>query len=101
MLSLINSSGQTLETLDFAGTFATANFTMASDGNQGTLIEVGNLPPSVATTADMIMDDTSGDYEIYDLGGNTIQAAYAFDQISTSWQVAGLGNSRGPIHPTC
>jgi hypothetical protein len=95
VLSLINSSGQTLETLDFAGTFATANFTMASDGNQGTLIEVGNLPPSVATTADMIMDDTSGDYEIYDLGGNTIQAAYAFDQISTSWQVAGLGNFAG------
>ena len=95
VLSLINGSGQAIDSLSMAGTFTSANFTMTSDGNQGTLIEVGNLPPSAATTADMIMDDTSGDYEIYDHGGNTIQAAYALDQIDTSWQVAGLGSFAG------
>ena len=95
VLSLVNSANQTIEALSLAGTFATANFTMASDGNQGTLIEIGNLPPPAATTADMIMDDTGGDYEIYDLGNNAILAAYALDQISTSWQVAGLGGFAG------
>src|SRR6185437_11205976 len=95
VLSLINSSGQSIDALALAGAFTQANFTMTSDGNQGTLIEVGNPPPPAATTADMIMDDTSGDYEIYDLGGNTIQAAYALDQIGTSWQVAGLGSFAG------
>jgi len=95
VLSLINSSGQSIDALALAGAFTQANFTMTSDGSQGTLIEVGNPPPPAATTADMIMDDTSGDYEIYDLGGNTIQAAYALDQISTSWQAAGLGSFAG------
>jgi hypothetical protein len=95
VLSLISSSGQTIEALNLAGTFTSANFTMAADANQGTLIDVLNLPPPAATTADLIMDNTSGDYEIYDLGGNTIQAAYGLDQISTDWQVAGLGSFAG------
>ena len=55
VLSLINSSGQSIDALALAGAFTQANFTMTSDGSQGTLIEVGNPPPPAATTADMIM----------------------------------------------
>lgn len=95
VLSLINSSNQTIEALNLAGTFTSANFIMTSDGSQGTLIEVVNPPPPAATTADMIMSDNGGDYEIYDLGGNAVQAAYALGQISTSWQVAGFGGFAG------
>jgi hypothetical protein len=99
VLSLINGSGQTIEAINLAGTFTSANFTMAADGpagpGQGTLIEVINPPPPAATTADMIMADTSGDYEIYDLGNNTILAGYGLGETPTSWQVAGLGQFAG------
>ena len=96
VLSLINSSGQSIDALALAGAFTQANFTMTSDGSQGTLIEVVNPPPPAGTTADMIMrDGSNGDYEIYDLGNNAILAAYALGQIGTEWQVAGLGGFNG------
>ena len=54
---------------------------------------VPNSPPPVGTTADLIMrDGNNGDYEIYDLGGNTILAAGPLGQVGTEWQVAGLGS---------
>ncbi|MFZ3354907.1 MAG: NF038122 family metalloprotease [Xanthobacteraceae bacterium] len=58
----------------------------------------GNSTPPVPgnTTADMIMERGSdGTYEIYDIGGNAILAASAPGQISTQWQVAGLGGFNG------
>ncbi len=48
------------------------------------------------TTAFMILERSSdGTYEIYDIGGNAILAASALGQISTQWQVAGLGGFDG------
>ena len=88
VLSLINSSGQTLETLDFAGTFATANFTMASDGNQGTLIEVGNLPP--------LQNSGNGDFEVYDISNNQITNAVAMGQVG---RTLGGGRFRRLLRP--
>ena len=58
----------------------------------------GSSTPPVPgnTTADMIMERGSdGTYEIYDIGGNAILAASAPGQISTQWQVAGLGGFNG------
>ena len=56
-----------------------------------------STPPQPAnTTADMILDRGSdGTYEIYDIGGNTILATSALGQISTQWQVVGLGGFNG------
>ena len=51
-----------------------------------------NPPPPAATTADMILrDSTTGNYEIYDIYSNTILAAYPLGQVGLEWQVAGLG----------
>jgi hypothetical protein len=55
-----------------------------------------NPSPPSTTTAVMIMSDGgNGDYEIYDLANNTIPAASSLAQISTDWQVAGLGGFDG------
>jgi Holliday junction resolvase-like predicted endonuclease len=54
-----------------------------------------STPPQPAnTTADMILD-SDGTYEIYDIGGNAILQAGPLGQISTQWQVAGLGGFDG------
>ena len=51
-----------------------------------------NPPPPAGTTALMIMTNPSnGNYEIYDVGGNGIQAAYALGQVGSPWTFAGLG----------
>ena len=64
--------------MTLSGQYSSGNFAVAYDGSGGTLIEVVNPPPPPVTTADMIMrDGNNGDFEIYDLGNNTIQAAYA------------------------
>ena len=69
------------------------------DGNDVTLTVVQRPPNSPApsgTTADLIMrDGSSGDYEIYDLGGNTILAAGYLGQVGLEWQVAGVGGFFG------
>ena len=94
-LSLVNG-GTTLASLTLSGQYSSGNFAVAYDGSGGTLIEVVNPPPPPVTTADMIMrDGNNGDFEIYDLGNNTIQAAYALIQTSTAYQVAGLGDFNG------
>ena len=55
-----------------------------------------NAPPPLGTTADMITrDGGNGDYEIYDLGSNTILAAGPLGQVGFEWQVAGLGGFAG------
>ncbi|HVU41264.1 MAG TPA: hypothetical protein VHD86_09480 [Xanthobacteraceae bacterium] len=94
-LSLVNG-GATLASFTLSGQYSSGNFQVAYDGSGGTLIEVVNPPPPPVTTADMIMrNGSNGDYEIYDLGNNAIQAAYALTQTATTWQVAGLGGFDG------
>ena len=39
----------------------------------------------------MIMTDGSGDYEIYDIGGNAILAAYLLGQVGMPWTFVGMG----------
>ena len=51
-----------------------------------------NPPPPASTTADMILyDGTNSQSEIYDIGANTVLAAYTLGQIEQGWQVVGLG----------
>jgi len=55
-----------------------------------------NPAPPAGTTADMIMSQNgTGNYEIYDIGQNAILAAYHLVQISSPWQVVGLGGFNG------
>ena len=65
------------------------------DGNDVTLTIVQGPPNSPApsgTTAVMVMSNPSnGDYEIYDVGGNAILAAYSLGQVGSPWTFVGLG----------
>jgi hypothetical protein len=61
-------------------------------------LAVLNSSLAAGTTEIMIMDRGSdGSYEIYDMGRNTILAAYPLGQISTAYQVAGLGDFSGNV----
>jgi hypothetical protein len=60
-----------------------------------TTVVILNAPPPPATTADMILRDGSGNYEIYDIGANSILAAYSLGQVGSQWQFAGLGGFLG------
>ncbi len=51
--------------------------------------------PAPPTTATMITVDASGDYEIYDLGNNSILESYPLTQIAPPAEVVGLGNFSG------
>jgi hypothetical protein len=49
-----------------------------------------NPSPPPGTTAVMILRDSqNGDYEIYDIGNNSILAAYFLGQAGLDWQPAG------------
>ena len=51
-----------------------------------------NPGPPAGTTADMIMNNPSnGDYEIYNIGGNAILAAYSLGQVGSPWSFVGMG----------
>ncbi len=54
-----------------------------------------NAAPPSGTSATMITVDASGDYEIYDLGNNSILESYPLTQISSPALVVGLGNFSG------
>jgi hypothetical protein len=55
-----------------------------------------NPPPPPGTTADMILrHGADGLYEIYDLGNNTILAAFQLGQVGTDWRFVGLGGFFG------
>src|SRR5438876_717414 len=75
----INDAGQ------IVGAFGDAN------GAHGFLeTTVANPPAPPGTTADMVLraSNTSpiaGQYEIYDIGSNTILAAYSLGQVGTDW----------------
>ena len=80
--------------LGLQGVYTSAQFSAASDNHNGTVITVQQpqnpgLPGT--TTATMIMTDGIGDYEIYDVGGNAIQAAYLLGQAPASLTFVGLG----------
>jgi hypothetical protein len=55
-----------------------------------------NPVPNLSTTADMILRQSStGNFEIYNLGNNAIQAAYPLGAVGLDWQFAGVGNFNG------
>jgi enterochelin esterase-like enzyme len=62
---------------------------------------VPNPRPPTGTTADMILrgSNTSpavaGQYEIYDIGNNSLLAAYQLGQVGTDWQFSTLGSFFG------
>jgi hypothetical protein len=94
-LTLSNGIGTSM-TFNLNGDYLVSNFDVLSDGSGGTLVTVtaSNPKPSASTTVDMIMRDSSS-FEIYDIGGNAILAAYPMGQVGTQWQVAGLGGFNG------
>ena len=102
-LTLETAGGSTLAALTLSGQYTSANFSAGSDNLGGSVIDLVNPPPpppppppAPGTTADMIMrDGNNGNYEIYDLGNNSILAAVALGQVGTEWQVAGLGGFFG------
>ena len=64
--------------------------TAAADGAGGTALFF--TPGSSDRHADA---QRSGAFEIYDLGGNTIQGAAALGQVGPEWQVVGYGDFSG------
>jgi hypothetical protein len=48
-----------------------------------------------SASADMILVDSSGDYQIDDLGNNTILSSSSLTQIGSPWQAVGLGDFSG------
>ena len=93
-LSVVDGGGNVLTSLTLTGQYTSAEFGTASDSGGGTSIRLLNAAPPGGTTADLIMRD-DGAYEIYDIGGNAILAAYALGQVASQWQVAGLGGFNG------
>ena len=99
-LSLDSANGATLASLNLTGNFAPQQFTALSDGSGGTLIDIvpqpPNAPPASGTSADMITrNGIDGDFEIYDVGRNTILGAGYLGQVGLEWQVAGFGDFGG------
>jgi autotransporter-associated beta strand protein len=93
-LTLLDGSGAVLANLNLVGRYATSQFITASDGAAGTSISLQqpqNPGPPGNSTADMIMTDGNGDYEIYDIGGNAILAAYLLGQAPPPLTLVGLG----------
>ena len=94
-LSIVNSN-VTLATVNITGQYTVNDFTLFQDNGVAT-INLPNSSPPAATTADMIMrDGNNGDYEIYDLGGNSILAAAPLGQVGLEWKVAGVGAFDAP-----
>jgi hypothetical protein len=55
-----------------------------------------NPPPPPGTTADMVLrHGADGKYEIYDIGGNAILAAFPLGQVGTDWRFVTLGGFFG------
>ena len=89
-LSVVNSNG-TLATVNIAGQYTVNDFTLFQDNGVAT-VNLPNSSPPAATTADMIMNNPgNGDYEIYNIGGNAVLAAYSLGQVGSPWTFVGMG----------
>jgi ELWxxDGT repeat protein len=79
-----------------AGTVKVASNVNARGPIAVSAITLLNAPPPGGTTADMILRGASaspavaGQYEIYDIGSNSLLAAYYLGQVGTDWQFVGL-----------
>jgi hypothetical protein len=97
----ITQNGNTYDlNLDPSLNYFGVTFQLSADAGGGTNVtDDGVLPnpaPPADTTADMIMrDGNNGASEIYDIGNNTILAAYSMGQVDPEWQVAGLAGFNG------
>jgi hypothetical protein len=54
-----------------------------------------NPAPPAGTTADMILRNASGTYEIYDIGNNAILGGYKLGQVGTDWGYVAVGGFFG------
>jgi endoglucanase len=54
-----------------------------------------NPPPPVGTSADMFLHNNGGAYEIYNIGGNSVLAAYQLALSAANFQFAGAGGFFG------
>ena len=92
----LQESGSTIFTFNLTGQYIGSDFSVVPFVDGSAQINMANPIAPGGTTANMMMrDGSNGDYEIYDLGNNAIQAAYALGQAPTTWQVAGLGGFDG------
>ncbi|TMJ79401.1 MAG: hypothetical protein E6G76_28465 [Alphaproteobacteria bacterium] len=92
-----SAGGTTPQTINDAGQIV-GTYGVNGGGLHGFLLTItpDPLPPPGGTTADMILrHGADGKYEIYDIGNNSILAAYQLGQFGTNWQVAGLGGFNG------
>ena len=95
----------TLASLNLLGNYVPQQFIAVSDNNGGTLdrgsAQPPNAPPPAGTTADMIMrDGNNGDYEIYDLGSNSILGAAIWARSAWSGRSRASAASTAPTPPT-
>jgi hypothetical protein len=71
---------------------ATNSAVITKNVGTGTIINDDVPPPPAGTTAVMIMSNPSnGTYEVYNVGGNAILAAYQLGQVGAPWTFAALG----------
>jgi hypothetical protein len=93
------ATGNTVASLNLNNGSYGDKFSVSSDGGSGTDITLTNTPlnaaPPAATSVAMLMQFTDGTYEIFDIGQNSILAAYQLPPISTQWTVKGLGDFEG------
>lgn len=108
-IDLINSNLQVLDSYNIAGANGAGDVVALGNGQLLVTYDVQssptsavedalilNPPPPAGTTADMIMSQAStGNYEIYDLGNNTVLAGYSLNNAASPWQVIGLGDFSG------
>jgi hypothetical protein len=54
-----------------------------------------NPAPAAGTTANMVLRNTNGTYEIYNIGNNAILGGYKLGQVGTDWSYVTVGNFFG------